>query len=357
MRGFVLTLGLLTFASTAAASQTLIAESTDDAPTANAASEPSDEVKELALRYFRAGLSLQKTEDFEAAIAAYQMSLELYPTKNTLFNLANCQRAQHRYADAWSSLKRLQAEFGSALVEPMSSTARAQLDELENLTAVLAIETQPTGANVEIDEQTLGTTPLSAPVRLKIGKHTVRVSLPGYQPATAVVELTPRQSTTRTFVLSPDSSTTVDKAPDATQSQAAGSNTTPSATAPAGNPSPLLDAGIETSHRAPAWSTVGLASMAAGAVGVAIGATLGIRAVGVNDELTAACDAGHCSANRAPQIERLERLVTAANIWCGVGAGLLITGATIVLWPSEEPTASSVSLNVHPTGLSLTGGF
>lgn len=372
MRGFVLPLGLLTLASTAAASPTLIAESTDDVSAASAASEPSDEVKELALRYFRAGLSLQKNEDFEAAIAAYETSLELYPNKNTLFNLANCQRAQHRYADAWSSLKRLQAEFGAVLVEPMSSTARTQLDELENLTAVLTVETEPAGALVEIDAQTLGTTPLAAPARLKIGKHTLLVSLLGYQPTTAVVELTPRQAMTRSFVLAPDPGAQVGSTQAGAAQAGAGSKITPPQTETAGNPSPLDDIHGATSHDAtshdatshsptshsdPVWSTLGLASMAAGAVGVAIGATLGLRAVGVNDELTAACNAGHCSANRAPQIERLERLVTAANVWCGVGAGLLITGATIVLWPSQQETASSVSLNVHPTGLSLTGEF
>lgn len=363
-RGFVLTFGWLTLASTAAASPTLIVESTDDAPASHAASEPSDDVKELALRYFRAGLSLQKTEDFEAAIAAYQMSLELYPNKNTLFNLANCQRAQHRYADAWSSLKRLQAEFGTELVEPMSSTARAQLEELENLTAVLAIETQPTGASVEVDDQTLGTTPLAAPIRLKIGKHTVRVSLLGYQTATVVVDLTPRQSTTRTFVLSPVPAAQGDVAqlqttqPGTAQADTAQPGVTQAApeAAPTSTTSPLL-ATSPASHRDPTWTTVGLASMAAGAVGVAIGATLGLRAVSVNDELTAACDAGRCSASRAPQIERLERLVTAANVWCGVGAGLLLTGATIVLWPSNQEAASPMSLNVHPTGLSLTGAF
>ena len=80
------------------------------------------DAKADAEKQFRAGVSLQKVEDFEAAISAFEGSLRLYPTKGAWFNLANCLRATHRYPEALTALERLQRDFGSELQDPMRST-------------------------------------------------------------------------------------------------------------------------------------------------------------------------------------------------------------------------------------------
>jgi hypothetical protein len=91
-------------------------------------------------------------------------------------------------------------------------------------------------------------------------------------------------------------------------------------------------------------------------VGVAIGANVGMRALDVNDRLADVCETSHCGVSQAPQIERLERLTTTANIWMGAGAVLLVTGATLVLWPAPE-REEDVSVHVAPTGLFVQGCF
>src|SRR6187455_2997685 len=130
--------------------------------------------REDAEKQFRAGVSLQKVEDFEAAIAAFESSLRLYPTKGAWFNLANCLRATHRYPEALTALERLQQDFGSELVDPMRSTAEMQIAELRNLTATLAIEVDQPGADVAIDGRSIGTSPLTNPIRLGLGDHELR---------------------------------------------------------------------------------------------------------------------------------------------------------------------------------------
>ena len=52
--------------------------------------------KAEAEKHFKAGLTLQKADDFDAAAAAFEKSISLYATKGGLYNLANCYRALHR---------------------------------------------------------------------------------------------------------------------------------------------------------------------------------------------------------------------------------------------------------------------
>lgn len=54
------------------------------------AGEARAEDKELGQKHFKAGVSLLKAEEYAAAALSFEASFEAYPTKNALFNLANC---------------------------------------------------------------------------------------------------------------------------------------------------------------------------------------------------------------------------------------------------------------------------
>ena len=53
--------------------------------------------KEEAKQLFDAGLKLMHLDDFSGASANFERSVALYPTQNSLFNLANCYKALQRY--------------------------------------------------------------------------------------------------------------------------------------------------------------------------------------------------------------------------------------------------------------------
>jgi hypothetical protein len=327
------------------------------------------DAKGEARRYFQAGVSLQKTDDFEAAIGAYTTSLQLYPTKSAWFNLANCQRAMHRYAEAWDSLNRLHEQFGSQLEEPMLSTSKAQLEELENLTGLLTIDAQPQGATIFVDGKTMGTAPSTEPLRVAIGQHDVTVSLEGYATQSSVVKLSPKQTLTLSLKLveaRPEPPPQhVDPAPKPTASMterahAPSSPATPALTPPRDTQAPPNAGHIE---RSTAWQTAGWVGMALGGLAVAAGARTGILALEVDRDLAAACDEGRCSQRNANMVERLDRLALSSNLFIGVGAAFLVTGATLVLWPSASEsnaasnTAESVTLSFGPQAVRLGGHF
>jgi hypothetical protein len=301
--------------------------------------------KSEARRYFQAGVALQKTDDFGAAIEAYATSLGLYRTKSALFNLANCQRAMHLYAEAWSSLHQLHEQFGPELEEPMLSTSKAQLEELENLTGLVRVESQPMGAEIAVDGKPAGTTPIEPALRLAIGQHTVTASLVGYGVAEQNFKLSPRQALAVALELTPlpepkRDSVLVDQ--PSTPPAPASIKTQPPTVIPA--------------QPSAAWTIAGWAGVALGAAGVAVGARAGVLALQVDERLTDVCSAGHCSPRYSADIERLERLSLSANVFVGAGALFLAAGVTLLLWPASEP-AEQLKIAVSPTGLQLGGRF
>lgn len=309
---------------------------------------PAADAKSESEQFFQAGVSFQKSEDFEAAIAAYETSVQLFATKSALFNLANCQRAAHRYADAWYTLTRLQQTYGAELVEPMSSTSKAQLAELENLTGLMMVETQPSGATITLDDKPLGVTPWANSVRVAIGQHTLRATLAGYSDQTKSIQLTPKQTANvrLELILAPQ--------PVAAPSPTA---TEPAPAPPAARGELYVSPSLETSGPSSAWRTVGWVSAALGGVAVALGTHTGLRALDVDERLSTACEAGHCAPSADPQIARLDRLTLSTNIFFGAGAALLATGATLILWPATPEQPETVTLTLRPNAVSLGGSF
>lgn len=317
---------------------------------------PTAETKTQAQRFFTAGVSLQKTEDFEGAIAAYETSLQLFPTKSALFNLANCQRALHRYADAWNSLQRLHSAFGAELAEPMASTSLAQLEELANLTGLLTIETAPTGATISIDGKPVGTTPWTNPLRVTIGQHAVQATLDGHATKESTVRVSPKQTLVLALELEPTPATSpVESVPPApTPEQPRKVNILPDRTAP---PSPVVPKSETDANLGPAWRTAGWVGMALGVAGIAIGARSGLLAIEVDDRLQHVCEGSHCASRSGSDIERLERLTTSANVFVGAGVLLVAAGTTLVLWESSPKASEHVDLSFGPGSVFVGGAF
>jgi tetratricopeptide (TPR) repeat protein len=71
--------------------------------------------KEEAKQLFDAGLKLMHLDDFAGASANFERSAVLYPTQNSLFNLANCYKALQRYGDVLAVIERLKRDFAGKL--------------------------------------------------------------------------------------------------------------------------------------------------------------------------------------------------------------------------------------------------
>jgi tetratricopeptide (TPR) repeat protein len=145
--------------------------------------------KARAQKHFKSGKELMKVEDFAGAVAEFEASVRLYPTKNGLFNLGNCYKAMHRYGEAKSTFERLEREFGNKLSAEMRDALKRHLKEIRAVIAELVIQVNLAGAKVHVDDEEVGESPLAETLILGPGQHTVEVSLAGFDTLSREVRL------------------------------------------------------------------------------------------------------------------------------------------------------------------------
>jgi tetratricopeptide (TPR) repeat protein len=159
------------------------------------------DAKQDAQKRFKNGKELMRLEDFSGAAAELEQSVSLFPTKNGLFNLANCYKALHRYSEALNAYGRLQSEFGDKLDREMSSLVTDDMEQIRGLVGQVEIRVNRPSAELYIDDQRVGQSPLDSPLLLGPGEHTIKVTLEGYQEAEQKVQVVSGEKNTIAITL------------------------------------------------------------------------------------------------------------------------------------------------------------
>jgi hypothetical protein len=157
--------------------------------------------KDEAKRLFESGLKLMKSDDFTAAAANFERSSTLYPSQNSLFNLANCYKAMQRYGEALDVLKRLRQEFGDKLKPDIKEAAAQQETEIQSVVATLVLTVEPATAKVSIDGRLSPSKSAAGTTLLAPGDHTIEASLEGYRSLRRTVHLVSGAHTSERIVL------------------------------------------------------------------------------------------------------------------------------------------------------------
>ena len=138
------------------------------------------EDKEQARRHFEAGKSLMKVDDYETATVQFEKSVELFPTKAAMLNLANCYLALHDYHNALEWYQRLKFKYKESLGDDLMAVVNEHIREIGQLAAKLKITADPIGSTVLVDGKEVGTTPLTSYVIVAPGKHSIVIAKTGF---------------------------------------------------------------------------------------------------------------------------------------------------------------------------------
>jgi tetratricopeptide (TPR) repeat protein len=157
--------------------------------------------KEEAKQLFDAGLKLMHLDDFAGASANFERSVALYPTQNSLFNLANCYKALQRYGEAIAAIERLRREFSGKLKPEIKDAVERQQQEINSLVARLTLQTVPADATIRIDGKDMGTGPTLGLLLLGPGEHEIEAARSGYRSQRRSVKLVSGAGRTEKFVL------------------------------------------------------------------------------------------------------------------------------------------------------------
>jgi len=131
---------------------------------------------------YEAALLLYESGDYARASLKFQTAFAASGDVRLLWNQAACERATGHYARAVELVRQYLASHSPLVTPEAEGAARAFLTAALPLTARLVLSTQETGAEVLVDGQVLGTTPLASETRLDLGAHQVTLRKAGFVP-------------------------------------------------------------------------------------------------------------------------------------------------------------------------------
>jgi hypothetical protein len=159
---------------------------------AHAQTEAEEAKKKQAQSHFERGLQLSTEEVWDAALAEYLLSRQIYPTKAATKNAAICLRKLHRYEEALAMIESLLTDFPN-LSDQDRAYAATLKNDVEPFVGKLELRGGPAGASISIDGRDRGTAPI-APLRVSAGTHVVRAYKEGFTPFEARVDVAGKQT-------------------------------------------------------------------------------------------------------------------------------------------------------------------
>jgi hypothetical protein len=159
-------------------------------PSAPAAPAPSpDDARKLEAReHFDKAIGLFNQSAWDAALAEFLRSRQLFPTRNATSNAAICLRRLQRFDEALDMYEALLREF-SDLPADLKIEAQRAVKELRGLVGTIDVQGAEPDAAISIDGLARGEYPALTPLRVPAGSHTVRVYKEEFEPFETRVEV------------------------------------------------------------------------------------------------------------------------------------------------------------------------
>ncbi len=302
-----------------------------------------------ATALFDEARTLMAQHHYAEACPKLAESERLAPSGGTLLNLADCYEHTGQTASAWAAWKDAAGRANAAGKGDAEKKALARAAALEaglaRLTIAVGAESDVAGLEVKRDGVVVGRAEYGSAIPVDPGAHVIDARAPGKQAWTRNVDVAPKQADARvTIVLEVDPS-----------AQAALAETTPG---PASAPVVVTTTSTADGSRQTAGSPqrmIGMVTLGAGVVGIAIGSVFGIDAISKNNEALQPGNCNNsttCNGNGYSLTNEAWDSAKAANIAFGIGAAAAVAGAVVWLTaPSNagKPASSRLTPLVGPS--------
>jgi hypothetical protein len=145
--------------------------------------------------------------DYTGALSKFKQAYDKSKDPRLLWNMAVCEKNLRHYYKL-QTLVRKYLDDGKGLLTPEQETqARELVEAVQSFIATLDVKTAEAGAEIAIDGQPAGTTPLSAPLPIDLGTHVVTVTKPGFVTVSKEIEVQGGSNATLDVTLQPDVTT------------------------------------------------------------------------------------------------------------------------------------------------------
>jgi PEGA domain-containing protein len=137
--------------------------------------------------HFRRGVELYGEANYAGALVEFKRAYALVPSSAALYDLGEAQFQLQDYAGALQTFRRFLSEFGPG--EGHRAEVEANVALLAARVGHLNVTTIPGGADITIDDEPVGKTPLGASILVSVGHRKVVASMAGIPPVTRFIDV------------------------------------------------------------------------------------------------------------------------------------------------------------------------
>lgn len=150
---------------------------------ASAAPPPKPLSKSLsgeAKSEFDAARVLYEDGDYAGALVKYQHAFDLAGDPRLLWNMAACEKALRHYGKARALVQKYTTAAGPTMSDDDKKSAREFMDATATFVSTLVVDVNEPDAEIFLDDERVGVSPLAAPLQVDLGTHKVRVKKAGF---------------------------------------------------------------------------------------------------------------------------------------------------------------------------------
>ncbi len=163
----------------------LVAAQTLLGPTSSA-QESAGGVRD-ASRHFERAVALYAEADYRGALVEFKRAFAIAPNTAVLYNVGEAEYQLKDYASALKTFERFLADADPA--DSRRPGIMANLEMLRARVGRLRIITVPSGADVTLDDESVGKTPFASELLVSIGHRKIVASAAGHSPVTRYVDV------------------------------------------------------------------------------------------------------------------------------------------------------------------------
>jgi hypothetical protein len=140
---------------------------------------------------YQAGTVLFGDGDYATALQKFKTAHAKQPDPRLLYNMASAEKSLRHYATAAKILRRYLAEGGALLTSDDRRDAEELVKVIEALTLSVTINVSEPGAQVFLDDELIGVSPLASGIIVDIGQRKLRAQKEGFRALVVPVQIGP----------------------------------------------------------------------------------------------------------------------------------------------------------------------
>lgn len=162
------------------------------------AATPADNsnATEKARASFHHAVQLYNEGSFEAALAEFRKAYDLTPNYRLLYNIAQTYFDLHDYVSSSKNLKQYMQEGGGEISAARRAEVNDLAQKLEDRIAYVDVVCNIEGADIRVDDMSVGASPLPSPVAVNAGPRRISAVKAGYAVATRMITVVGKEKTT-----------------------------------------------------------------------------------------------------------------------------------------------------------------